>query len=345
MGNRIEYIDALRGFTMILVVFNHIEAFCLWGNQTTFLSLLFQQFRMPLFFFVSGYLAYKEFKPLRSDVIAKARMLLLPTLLWGLVYTYCYLSQDVYSFMKNLNKFGYWFTIVLFEIYGIYYTILYLLNVISKGGKSEYKWLVSFIGTAIVLNLFRFPFKSDVMLNNIGNILCLHHLFNYFQFFVLGLIARKYRIKFERLLDNGSIMALVILLFIGSFYLNNYVVGELDSCIIAHRFIKTICGYCGILLVYAFFRKYCTSIGEYNIIEKLLKYIGRRTLMIYLLHYFFLTPLPSIKAFLIDNNSVILELFCGINLSLLVICCCLITYNLFKISSFINYWLLGAKKV
>ena len=57
---RLEWLDALRGFTMILVVAFHV-------NQTTF-SLDFKTsssmpflvlFRMPLFFFVSGFLAYK----------------------------------------------------------------------------------------------------------------------------------------------------------------------------------------------------------------------------------------------------------------------------------------------
>lgn len=61
---RIKYIDALRGFTMILVVFAHIEAFSMFGMQhTTFLGSIFQSFRMPLFFFISGYIAFKITPP------------------------------------------------------------------------------------------------------------------------------------------------------------------------------------------------------------------------------------------------------------------------------------------
>ena len=42
MQNRIEYIDALRGFTMILVVFAHVETFMFSIDPgETFISSLF----------------------------------------------------------------------------------------------------------------------------------------------------------------------------------------------------------------------------------------------------------------------------------------------------------------
>ena len=61
--NRLQYIDALRGFTMILVVFAHVETYMLSIDpNTTFISSLFISFRMPLFFFISGYIAFKSKK-------------------------------------------------------------------------------------------------------------------------------------------------------------------------------------------------------------------------------------------------------------------------------------------
>ena len=73
---RIEYIDAMRGFTMLLVVYSHILVFSYEntliydlhagglnligageGNALTFNSL-FVLFRMPLFFFISGFIIY-----------------------------------------------------------------------------------------------------------------------------------------------------------------------------------------------------------------------------------------------------------------------------------------------
>ena len=57
---RLGWLDALRGFTMLLVVTNHV-ALKSFGMQIRWSAALqfFLLFRMPLFFFISGFLAYK----------------------------------------------------------------------------------------------------------------------------------------------------------------------------------------------------------------------------------------------------------------------------------------------
>ena len=57
---RLEWLDAMRGFTMILVVANHVSqsGFAQDVKLSSSLSFLIL-FRMPLFFFISGFLAYK----------------------------------------------------------------------------------------------------------------------------------------------------------------------------------------------------------------------------------------------------------------------------------------------
>ena len=57
---RIKYIDALRGFTMFLVVLQHIESigFGIHPYESVLGNILVS-FRMPMFFFISGYIAYK----------------------------------------------------------------------------------------------------------------------------------------------------------------------------------------------------------------------------------------------------------------------------------------------
>ena len=55
---RIEYLDAIRGFTMLLVVYGHVKLFSfhfLGGSFNTFFVMI----SMPLFFFVSGFLLEK----------------------------------------------------------------------------------------------------------------------------------------------------------------------------------------------------------------------------------------------------------------------------------------------
>lgn len=49
-GKRIEYIDALRGFTMILVVLSHVAIFCVGAYDVPNYHHYLQQLRMPMFF-------------------------------------------------------------------------------------------------------------------------------------------------------------------------------------------------------------------------------------------------------------------------------------------------------
>ena len=55
---RIAYIDAMRGFTMILVVFAHVCHFCLGDSRMGYNSI-FILFRLPCFFMLSGWLFAK----------------------------------------------------------------------------------------------------------------------------------------------------------------------------------------------------------------------------------------------------------------------------------------------
>ena len=59
-GGRIKFFDTLRGFTMILVVLQHVSIFSFGINgYETVLNTALISFRMPLFFFVSGFFAYR----------------------------------------------------------------------------------------------------------------------------------------------------------------------------------------------------------------------------------------------------------------------------------------------
>ena len=63
---RIEYIDAMRGFTMILVVYSHICHFC-FGDSLLGFNAVFFLFRLPCFFFISGWLFEYKNVPLQYE--------------------------------------------------------------------------------------------------------------------------------------------------------------------------------------------------------------------------------------------------------------------------------------
>jgi len=87
---------------------------------------------MPLFFFISGYIAYKAGQIWNkslyiTNIKKKIRIQVIPTLFFGLIFTYIHHSNAL-KFLSNYFKFGYWFTLALLGIFIIYYTIRLFIN-------------------------------------------------------------------------------------------------------------------------------------------------------------------------------------------------------------------------
>ena len=60
MKQRIEYFDLLKGIAIFLVVMGHALTMCIRGIDAAFLFKLIGQVHMPIFFFISGFLTYKD---------------------------------------------------------------------------------------------------------------------------------------------------------------------------------------------------------------------------------------------------------------------------------------------
>ena len=108
---RIEYIDAMRGFTMILVVYSHICHFCL-GDSTMGFNVIFFLFRLPCFFFVSGWL----FEPaIRHPFLQTARKKFMVQIVPTFIFLLLLAPPPEFFHQLGSLKGGYWFTFVLFE--------------------------------------------------------------------------------------------------------------------------------------------------------------------------------------------------------------------------------------
>ena len=99
---RLEWLDAMRGFTMILVVANHVGAMAFEIPRGVSTSLQFLVlFRMPLFFFVSGFLAYKasqvwNLATFGSLVGKKLRVQIIPTVVFFMLAAMM-LTKDIWA--------------------------------------------------------------------------------------------------------------------------------------------------------------------------------------------------------------------------------------------------------
>lgn len=120
---RINWIDCLKGFAIILVVIGH-------QNIPSYLSKYIFSFHMPLFFFISGYLfSVEKYITMKTSLFLKNKLktLILPYFSFTLISYGFYIFFDLIHQPKvqNLNLFP---NGLLYEVYKILYSGPSLLN-------------------------------------------------------------------------------------------------------------------------------------------------------------------------------------------------------------------------
>ena len=347
---RIEYIDALRGFTMILVVLTHVESFS-FEMESSFINDVLVSFRMPLFFFISGFIGYKagvEWTGKTWWTMTRKKLLvqLIPTFFFGLICAYAYLKVDFMAFVTSSNKLGYWFTIALLEMFLLVYTMNWVLYQCSKK-ESKPRKVIALVLIYVVLYLCRLIPDHLPSLSTAYDVLCLHYVSLYFPFFAFGYICSMYKEALNRMLEHKYFAAIAIILFAVLFYVRRtYILPNLGGgalIFISSFFTQLAVGILGLLVVYNTFRTYADSFTSDKRVGRALQYIGKRTLDIYLLHYFFIPYLPQVGRMLEQGNNATLELALGGGISLLVIGICLVVSNVLRTSPILAKYLFGAK--
>lgn len=332
MANHIEYIDALRGFAMLLVVLFHVPIYCYHQTDEITFSMIPSIFHLALFFFISGW-----FCKIRSIVSwrlvqQKFLQLIVPTVVFYLLY--CWL-QDI-DIIDNLwsDKFkaGYWFCIVLF-CFNLLMIVLGRLK--GRGGEI---FGVSVSLCAMMLNTNAVTRLLTEL--NIPNVLCVQQ-WQYFIFFYMGNLAHRYQEHIFVWLDNGRIMAISVLLFFGSLLV--YYKQPMGLFEIKTTFI--LWGGLGTILSFAFFRKYKDIFCRKTYVGRTLQYIGRRTLDVYLLQFFFLPKnLSGLGAILMGNGNQTVELFVSFVIAMMVVALSLLMGIIIRLSPTLAYWTLGQKR-
>ena len=339
---RIEYIDAMRGFTMILVVLNHVSGFCLnIDSVTPSFNTFFYEFRMPLFFFVSGFVLYRS--GIRWDLQYTYRFLkkkfpvqIISTCFFFLAFTYVAHT----SLAENLwadSKGGYWFTYVLF-VYFILYSLVRLtaLAVKMEGWKEDL--LVLTVGLAVFVVTIpsvttKIPIKADVL-----GLLSFKH-WCYFVFFIIGTVVKKYFSRFQQMLDSKVLLLCCLTLFFGLNIFRDFAIAY------QYNLFRLLTAISGIVIVFGFFRSRSGLFSNKTAIGRTLCYIGRRTLDIYFLHYFLL-PLNMVQVVHVfhQHPMPVMEFFSSLAISLIIIAVCLLISNILRLSPVSARVLFGVKK-
>ena len=337
---RVEYIDAMRGFTMILVVLHHISLMAFGRNSA--IDEWYVTFVMPLFFFVSGFVLYKStynwnFKNSITFLKKKVWPLILSPFIFFLIYIHVY-DRVFLESLIDPTKAGYWFTFMLFNYYLMYIFIQMLLDKLYIHPLKKdsililFGFLIYFAGYGIS---YLYLEEKISIAGFIGGAQCKH-----FLFFVLGILTKKYFKNFVHILDSALLLPICISLF----FLLNIFIKPLEGALTRFSFVL-LTATTGVIIVFSFFRKYQSLVTKDNVLGKILQTIGRRTLDIYLLHYFFIPyRLSEVCPLFQKCNLPIIELACSLTVASFVIAFCLLISAILRISPNLGHLLFGAKK-
>lgn len=334
---RYGYIDAMRGFSMFLVVLGHVASLSMGVDDA--LTHFFTSFRMPLFFFISGFIG---FKPVSKWVLPffvercklKFFVQIIPALIFCTIYLLAY-KYNIYDFITNSYN-GYWFTFCLLEMFLVYFCLSVIAAKVNENILVPSLITISILGIMYIIQFRRSGFFIGMF--NVDNFA------KYFQFFVTGLIFSKYKDCVKNLISRDSVKTFLISAFVLSFL---FVEFEYLSGFIYKIFHDIILRYLGLFAVYSIFYSAKDVFDtEYKIV-KVLKFVGRRTLDVYLLHYFFLPDLGDITNvfYSIPGNKVVLEIALLFVLTLLVLFACIASSWCIRQSKILAYWCFGAKSL
>lgn len=339
--NRIRYMDALRGLSMILVVLAHVFLSMSdrhWDGSPV--AAILMSFRMPLFFFVSGFFAYKAVdrwtKSVTTDIIIrKLRAQILCATIFYMLYQYVH-QADVFFFIGN--GYGYfWFTIALFQMFLFYV----LLNLLSR------LFHINLVDIGLIAGILVSCFTGIVPITgDVGVTLSWHQVLVYFQFFAAGIFTKRYWSYFEQILETDWFRTVMIVLFVaGCFYFYGgwYHQPRTEMTYLTQGVLHR---YTGLFSVLIFFHHRKSFFDGEGMTARFLRFTGRRTLDIYMMHMFFMPILFNfewVKA-LAPANLAVLKLGVAVPIAMGIVGLCLLCSSLLRSSHFLAVWLFGVRR-
>lgn len=231
---------------------------------------------------------------------------------------------------------GYWFTIVLFQMYLIYL----LFSLISRILHHDIVLPSLAVLSAIFVGILVLGSRDSRM----WNFFCWENLTKYMQFFTAGLICSKYRNLFFKVLSNNIfIMAMVtgwtvcMLLW----YNDSFKAALPFAYSVVHDI--AVRYFALFTVVIMFFSSQDKFSGD-TVHSRMLRFIGRRTLDIYMIHYFFLPDLSGLSGWLSRGNMIVPQLAISISVSVVIVALCLLISSILRKSDILESWLFGVKR-
>ena len=340
--DRIGYIDALRGLAMILVVYFHIAAYGFGAYEIGYNDII-ERFRMPTFFFISGWLFYKvgrtwDKQTIKSMIRKKFMVQIIPTFFFMLLYLIMFNLLDISSF--GSDKKGYWFTFVLFEYFVIYILAEAMLNRQDTFNGEIRVFVAIFLLSVGAFYYAKYYTRYATELGTWKDILGFLSFvkIRHIIFFWFGAFVRRNFKLFIQLTDNRYFIAIMIALFTA------IIVWPILLSTEGIEYIAyLVAGLSGTIICFTFFRIHAQHFSQQTWYGRGLQKIGKRTLDIYLIHYFVLPydlVRPNVWLQYHDNTLFVPT---ALILALWVVIISLLISNILRVSPLLAKYLFGAK--
>lgn len=281
---RNTYVDFLRGTAMLIVVFGHTMNGSTVKASDSVLHNIVWSLQMPLFILISGYVTRYSRVPntgrkLLGLLGRRTLMYLLPWFVFTIIINGLVLEKQtltVDAVFMHMDK-SYWFLITIWTISMIFLPARYFaVNVCKKSG-------------LVPLTVFAFYSIGMALTGCLGmfaglDFLCIKLTLYYMPFFFLGYLFGVYGEQFVSRYSRtvSVIVAISTILWIAAILkLRIYYLSDTEVLQIILRAGISLCGCIAVCGLMKFIKKA-------SLIYRGVSWIGRHSIEVYLLHYYFL---------------------------------------------------------
>lgn len=331
MRERIKFVDQLKGVAIFLVVIGHLIQYnTIEGTDNKIFNFIYS-FHMPLFMFLSGFIAYhtikiKIFEKYGHFLAKKARTLLIPFFSWPLLVDALFFRKaSEFDFigqtqqLLNDPRTGLWFLWYLFFLTIIYSLFVGISARLNAKDIFFYDLLLCFTILIFVVSL------------RMTSITYIDSFLQYYLYFFLGVFFSKY-IWIQRIVENNNISSVLVIAFLLTIGFYSFVDAHNDP---VNMIIKLLCAITGTFTFY----NIATKIEWGDSIDKFVSGCGTSSLAIYATHSNFVHILSNFAP--LPPMSITMLIILCIPTALIIILICRLIQRVVVLFPILNFLLYG----
>lgn len=307
------WVDSLKGLLIVLVVVGHIIS----GNEREQpLYSFIYTFHMPLFFMISGSLSTNLSDRRACEYVKKKfRTLILPYLSFAIIGSMICGKEAFPSYFLGSIKGGYWFLPCLFVFSILLMSLCKLSNRMTslRGYRTDALLL---LGATSLLGLLYILIPDGLQALFIPGT-----LFLYWPYYALGYFVSRYNFNMPSWIIGVSAVIFMIIWYGGIEYnISNKPAYQLSRL-------------CAVIFLY-----YCFKIDRP--VVSILSVIGKNSLCVYLMHYFFIGGICD-YVIIRCGNIRLFEICSFLFVSVIISIVCIIIKRLLSTNRYLGFLLFG----